>query len=169
MAWIFIPVFSSIALLFHDRMTPDSTTKLHVNGDARVDGNIRFPYGKTIGTIYDKGTLQPGETSNAAYSNPNYFAGNGKVSITVCSMHSEGSTGGGSTGSDHVYKVFWNAHGQPYNHYTQPMLKHLTSSDGKLTLTDGGCVFHNGHESHEAYWVIKQVPITTFATTRAGI
>ena len=85
----------------------------------------------------------------------------------MCSAHTEGSSGGGTSGSDHVYKAYWNSHGQPYNHYSQPMISHLKSSDGKLLLSGGaGCVFTNNHASHEAYYVIKQLPITSFTSTR---
>ena len=126
--------------------------------------------GGTMGTILYSGTLNAGQQSPAEYKNANYFAGNGKVSITVCSMHTDGGDGHGTVNSHHVYKVFWNAHGQSYNHYQTPMLQHL--ADGDLSLnclnySPCGCVFHND-SSQTAYWVIKQLPITTYLSTKAA-
>jgi len=152
-----------------DHLTATSIkgSKLNIEGPVRITDDIRMIYPGTIGYVFHKGILKPGQSSPSKYSNPNYWSGNGKISITVCSMHSEGSNKAGTSGSDHVYKVYWNSHGQPYNHYSQPMLSHLKSSDGKLILSGGGgCVFTNNHASHEAYFVIKQLPITSYISTR---
>ena len=69
-------------------------------------------------------------------------------------------------GPYHVYKVFWNAHGGGFNDYSERMLERL--SDGGLTLSASGCVFVNESQT-SASWVIKQLPLTAFASTVAGV
>ena len=49
------------------------------------------------------------------------------------------------------------------------MLEHLGSADGKLSLSNSGCVFTNNAEEDEAYWIIKQISITSLASTMAGV
>ena len=135
---------------------PDA--KLEVVG-VMMASTFRGSSGNTVyGNVWREGTLNPGETGGQ--QNMNSLAGNGKVSFTICSMHSTNIHGG------HVYKIFINAHGQAYNDYGPNLMEHL-SNDG-LSLTAGySCVFTNNSQESAKY-IIKQLPITSFATTMEG-
>ena len=104
-------------------------------------------------------------------------------------MHTEGAQKDGKLNSDgtvnshHVYKIYWNAHGQGYNDYGPMLLNRL--KDGNLVIEANrdinkfgnpgkkatgfhasGCVFRNKDKKQKAFWIVKQLPLTTFISTR---
>ena len=104
-------------------------------------------------------------------------------------MHNEGVQkngkldSSGTTSSHHVYKIYWNAHGQGYNDYGPILLSR--EKDGNLVVEANrdinkfgkpgkkatgfhasGCVFRNKDKKQKAFWIVKQLPLTTFISTR---
>ena len=69
-----------------------------------------------------------------------------------------------------MYKVWWGAYGSTYNHiFADSTMAY--NEDGKLKIaTDyGGCFFSNESAKEDAYWIIKQLPITSHKHTKLGI
>ncbi len=125
-----------------------------VSSTAFKGSNLNVPYGNICGS----GTLAP--AASGGISNLNSCAGDGKVSITVCSMQSTNIIGG------HVYRIMYNAHGYTYNEFTDVM-SHLSDANLSLTGTTGNCTFTN-NSGVNAMWVVKQLPITVFESTTGG-
>ena len=70
-----------------------------------------------------------------------------------------------------MYKVWWGAYGQTYNHVFTDSTYAFTTH-GKLKIADdyGGCFFSNDATATEdAYWIIKQLPIVSHKNTKLGI
>jgi len=133
--------------------------RLHVAGKivastAFRGDNLNVSYGNICGS----GIIVSG--TSGGMSNLNSCAGDGKVSIMVCSMQSTNYAGG------HVYRIIYNAHGATYNDYMDVM-SHLSDASLSLTGVAGNCTFTN-NSGVDARWVVKQLPITVFESTMGG-
>ena len=111
------------------------------------------------GNICGSGTIANGSTGGN--NNLNSCAGNGKAMLTVCSATTV------TYGNRQVFRAFIQAHGNTWNTYGTDLANYPT--DGALSVTTawGNCTFIN-NTGENVKWVIKQLPLTSFASIIGG-